>query len=478
MNFIFKGTIGSSEELPIQVHDFTLKESSNCFKLKINTEEKMWLQIFLWDKKQRLILQYLHLKEESMVDVLNNNTCILPGVLEKGEYTLELFGVSNNKIAYEIELEQAFDIWADNNFEDERLYLNRYEFDKKHNREKRWYKGDFHTHTTLSDGKQTQIELMQQAEKMKLDFFVATDHNSLPTKWVRGNALVIPGMEITPLNNHFNAIGLRKWIDFRVSSKDGGLATEEGMNRLLKEARKNGALCSINHPELKPWQWSYLNTPIESIDTMEIINDPTFLDNLEATEKALKLWDCLWNEGYHIWGIGGSDSHLLPTERYEGATKPSLIGDPGTYVFADSLSAQEIINAVKNGKIYVSRYPELSIEIYCDGESYLPGDDLTSKFLEEISGKEIVYNISFKGIDEKSELSFIENGNTIKSILVEDLKDYSISFKWTDKAYTWNRIELRNASQELLLFTNPIYKGYRKYSIFNWGELKGKVGGH
>ena len=55
--------------------------------------------------------------------------------------------------------------------------------DKVFNENKKWYKGDFHTHSIYSDGKMTREENMVSAANQKLDFFVATDHNVLPTSW-------------------------------------------------------------------------------------------------------------------------------------------------------------------------------------------------------------------------------------------------------------------------------------------------------
>ena len=147
---------------------------------------------------------------------------------------------------------------------------------------------------------------MDQAKKMGLDYFAVTDHNILPTKWIRDDVLTIPGIEITSSKGHFNALGLKKWIDWRPTCMDGGMETEEGMNRILAEAKFAGALVSINHPMLKPWEWQFKTTPLSLVDVIEIWNDPTYKDNPAATEEALQLWDILWNDGHRIYGIGGS----------------------------------------------------------------------------------------------------------------------------------------------------------------------------
>lgn len=41
-----------------------------------------------------------------------------------------------------------------------------FDIDKNYSDESRWYKGDFHTHTRLSDGKETTRSAMKKAEQM------------------------------------------------------------------------------------------------------------------------------------------------------------------------------------------------------------------------------------------------------------------------------------------------------------------------
>ncbi|MDP4145806.1 MAG: CehA/McbA family metallohydrolase [Bacillota bacterium] len=487
----FSGNIGSGEKLPLQIHRFTILKPLSCLQINISTSNKSWMQVFLWDNNNKLRLQLLHLDVESAAIIHEksekSHPCAIPGILMPGEYTLELMCASQELIEYDFEItdnvkpqenEETMEVWGDGNSESPLLYLNAYDFSKKMEKGLRWYKGDFHTHTTLSDGKMTLQKGTEKASSLGLDFFVATDHNILPCQWHKTDILVIPGIEITAMAGHFNAIGLKQWIDFRINSEDGGLTTEKGMNRLMRQAKEKGALCSVNHPELYPWQWLFEKTLLENIDTLEIINDPTYPQNKEASEKALKLWTLLWKEGYKIWGIGGSDSHLLPTENYDGSDKPSLIGDPGTYVLADGLSAEEIIEGVSKGRVYVSREVEMDIEINCGGENYYLGSDLTELFTSEQMEKVITYRVSFNGPEEEYILSVIENGRVIESKCIDNGKSCDINLIWKGTGYVWNRLELRKKNGDLLLFTNPIFKGEVEHKIFTWGQLIELSGGH
>ncbi len=67
-----------------------------------------------------------------------------------------------------------------------------------------WYKGDFHTHTTLSDGKETMVNAMNKAKMMEMDFYVPTEHNLIHTGWCDTDICILPGVEITTEKGHFN----------------------------------------------------------------------------------------------------------------------------------------------------------------------------------------------------------------------------------------------------------------------------------
>lgn len=64
---------------------------------------------------------------------------------------------------------------------------------------------------------------------------------------------------------------------------------------------------------------------------MEIVNNPTCGYAPEANDEAVSFLDYLWKHGYVVFGLGGSDSHNLESERYEGATEPSIPGGAEGY---------------------------------------------------------------------------------------------------------------------------------------------------
>lgn len=492
---IFHQQIGGSQLPPVYTHSFRLDEKVDWLSFQVSLSRKCWFGFYVWDPDGVLRVQYLYGQAPPIIllhrEPEKSSGLTLSGDLPLGEWKIEVTGVdtplsegSHHPIEYRIEMKggrgepegrhsilpQGSQVWATKEKQKNGFELFDYPWEREIERNERWYKGDFHTHTRFSDGKMSPREGMDQALKMGLDFFVATDHHVVPTGWIEDKVLVIPGIEVTSTKGHFNALGIRKWLDYRITSPDGGMEKEEGMMRLLRETREFGGLTSLNHPRLEPWHWQFRDTPLKLIDTIEIWNDPTYPFNPQATEEALKLWNLLWNEGYRIWGIGGSDSHLRPDESYTEGGEPSLIGDPGTYVFAEGLSASKILDAVSKGRVYVSRGPLMDVFVQV-GEKIFPlGSDITEGLNRSEQGR-FTYAVQLSYSDYPIILRWIVNGEEVFHQAVTGDGLYRQSFEWGERGYDWMRVEVRDEGGSLLAFTNPIYHGERKPQIFTWGEL-------
>lgn len=463
---------------------FDIDSEFDWLELTVSFSVKGWYSILIWDSEKKLRAQSLVINEPKtiMISQSSKDTSFgaVTGKVAAGTWTLEILSPpSSENRQYTIDYIGGFgqkvgnsvegSTWSKEGITDGFL-LNDYQKDQVFNTGTRWYKGDFHTHTTESDGKMTPFNGMAQARKMNLDFFVATDHNILPTKWLEDEIMVIPGVEITSSKGHFNALGLTKWVDWRPSFADGGMETEEGMNRIIRDVKAAGAIVSMNHPMLKPWEWQYRTTLLSDLDVIEIWNDPTYKDNPEATEQALILWNTLWNDGYQIYGIGGSDSHLLPTESYEEGGPPSVIGDPATFVYCEGLTARSLLNGVNRGRAYVSRGPEFIINIFVDGVSYLPGSNLTDCYddKEEI---EVWYEIMPMKTPANATLHWIKDSQSVKDIKIAEGKIIQNQFTLKKSEVTWIRFEIRSEDGELLSFVNPIFTGKKTPTLTTWGDL-------
>lgn len=371
------------------------------------------------------------------------------------------------------------EIWTDYRREKGRLTLSNYKWSKKLCKDKKWYKGDFHTHSNLSDGKMDEENYMRTAEKMNLDFTVTTEHNILPTGWCSNNkTLIIPGTEITLEDGHFNIFGLD-----RLPSIKSECSYEEMVINILKEQYKNKrSICSINHPVLEFWKWKFYNVELKYIDTLEICNDPTYYLAKDSNDNAIRLLDILWNDGYKIWGVGGSDAHILPSETYENSKDPSIIGDPATYVYSDGLSAESILNGVKRGNIYVTRGLDLDINIYKGRKRYLPGNEIKidsdKEFIEyEIKIKERYWqneNGNISAEEEPLKIIFIENGTVVDERIIEN-DGVILMRQWNRNEFKYLRAEIRTLDGEFRAYINPIYQGTKTHEIYTAGELLEKL---
>lgn len=384
------------------------------------------------------------------------------------------------------------------------LRIARYDWRKPLRAGRRWYRGDCHMHTVLSDGRQTARQLSEQALSRGLDFIIVTEHNIMTTGWPSSSLLVIPGIEMTASRGHFNALGIREWVDlFGAEEAEGtdfaddadgpggsdgardhgdgpadgpavaGIETGPGMNRALREARRQGAVCSLNHPMLAPWHWQFADTPLDGFDTIELWNDPTYPDNAAATEAALKLWTRLWNDGRTIWGIGGSDTHLLPTESYTEGGPPSLVGDPLTCVLSEELSAAAILEALRSGRCYVTRGPVLEPVLRVGDARHVPGDRIRAEGYGngDLRPLDMVYELACSGAPEGAVIRWIVDGAVHAVQRCDGDRTYLCPLSWNADEYHWVRVEVRDADQKLLAFVNPIYSGRKSPKLTTWGEL-------
>lgn len=361
--------------------------------------------------------------------------------------------------------------------EEGRLCLSseKYGWDKVYCPHSRWYKGDFHTHTTLSDGKETRSQAMKKAQKMELDFYVPTEHNLLHTGWINRELCILPGTEITTDRGHFNLFGVtevpeRLW-NLVTDSQEEGL--EQYVREIMQEAREKGWLISLNHPFLTIWSWRGKETLLSDFDCIEIVNDPTYMDGPKSNERAIQLVDALWQEGYRIYGIGGSDSHNLEDEYYPGAVSPSIPGDPATYVYCNCLTPENLLSSVKQGHVCVSRFCSIEPYITIDGRHCLPGDTLSAAAEEDEMG-ELSYSIKIRGLQKTPVVLIVRNGERLPlpTFIQEDgafEAKYNTSVNLRE--WTWVRMDIKKENGEFLGYVNPVYCGSKMPQLKTFGDI-------
>ncbi|MDR1271502.1 MAG: CehA/McbA family metallohydrolase [Clostridiales Family XIII bacterium] len=340
-----------------------------------------------------------------------------------------------------------------------------------------WYKGDFHAHTRLSDGKESVASAVEKARRLNLDFYTATDHNTIHTAWPDAPPFMLPGMEITSKRGHFNIIGLRGLPSdfFEPECMDEGFVVPERMQAILSESAKSGAVNSMNHPFLCEWKWDLPEMPLALFHTVEIICDPTYPFSREANERALALWTRLWNRGNRIYGLGGSDSHNLEHERYDGASSPSIPGDPASWVYCGPLARDGLVCGVKSGHVWVCRGGvKLHPKFLTEGTSFMPGDRIRGKNENDVSS--LSCSLSADGVIEGLRAQWVVNGEVLEEIPLRE-KDFLFRIDIDESRYTWVRIDIRDADGALYGFVNPVWWGKRPDGFRTFAQASNGISG-
>lgn len=331
---------------------------------------------------------------------------------------------------------------------------------------KGWYQGDFHTHTRLSDGKETTENASRKAERMGLDFYTPTEHNAIHTGWPETSLLILPGIEITTLLGHANLFGIThmpRALERILEDKEEA-ALKADLEQIQQECRKEHWLFSINHPFLYIWKWLYGDLRLDGVHCLEIINDPTYEADPEAKEgkanqRAVALADLLWADGHRICAIGGSDSHNTLEERYPGATEPSVPGDPATFVYMEDLSAEHLLEGVRSCNCYVTRHCRIETGLLFGGQ--LPEDK-----------EELPYRICLRGQKEKPEIFYLHNGKRVDCRVTgrEDAWEVAGTVRLTEEAYQWIRFGAEAKDGGFLFYGNAITRGTGKQKLRTFGE--------
>ena len=323
-----------------------------------------------------------------------------------------------------------------------------------------WYTGDFHAHTSFSDGVYSPDELVTLARAEGLDFLSITDHNTigaLSAFTIRPTMPIMRGIEITLKIGHFNVFDVDSWpdwLDEMLPGENRHLSAVDwrDSNQMMGRCKEEGWLVSINHPYLSPWGWKDVETLLGHLDTLEIWNDPTWEGNSWANPAAVDYWTRLLNAGYRITAIGGTDYHY-PTKQSD-PYQPRL-SMPRTYVYAENLSAAAILDAVRQRRAIVSMgETKLAFAAESDGGRHIVGAEFGRvrgmvEFRAEVEADRPVFRVQL-----------IKNG----AVLAEERgKDGRAQVQWQsqidpDEA-AWFRCDVRDEDDNFLALTNPFFSG-------------------
>jgi len=230
----------------------------------------------------------------------------------------------------------------------------------------KWYKGNTHTHTLNTDGRDVPYEVAKWYRERGYNFVVVTDHEYItPVAPLNdllgrtGNFLLISGQEVTDRSEekpiHSNGLGLTKVV---MPSK---LANKvESLQKNIDNIRAAGGIPQLNHPNFG-WALSAAEIrQLKGLRLMEIYNGHPMVNNLgggPGFPSAEAIWDELLTGGMRIYAIGDDDVHQLQSK---GDAIEALPGQAWIYVKASELTSAAILTAIDNGEFYASTGVELA----------------------------------------------------------------------------------------------------------------------
>lgn len=236
------------------------------------------------------------------------------------------------------------------------------DFDNPFEAEGRWFKGNLHTHSTMSDGYRTCGQLVELYRDAGYDFLSITDHGVLTAVGhLRDRGLLlIPGEEISvgesEIGTFFHVVGVNiasqiPWSDF-----NRGAHPQEAID-VINEL---GGIAIIAHP-----YWSGLTH-----------NDLRDLKDYAGVEIYNTTCDVMRNLGFsasHIDGLlaAGHRPLIFATDDHHGEDRelrPLDALKAWIMVKAGGCSVDEIMSSIRSGLFYSSMGPEIkNIEMEKDG---------------------------------------------------------------------------------------------------------------
>lgn len=266
--------------------------------------------------------------------------------------------------------------------------------------------------------------------------------------------LIIQGQEITGEPGHVNIWGKKVPVD-----PPYALDNAEDYKKIIDKCKEKGATISVNHPFCSECGF-HLDLEAYPFDCVEVWNTIQHSDNM----KNRDWWVDQLLKGNRIAAVGGSDFH----KNYYNV---SLLASPTTYVNAKSKSEKDILEAMREGRCFVTNSPNAStLFLNCgyaeigDTVSLSDNQKLEIKVSDFKRGHTLrVYNndrVIFETTAQKSTEAFL----IAVDIEEEGFVRAEITYKFSPvvkKLYTAVESKFLNGSGEvpefIWAFTNPIW---------------------
>lgn len=205
----------------------------------------------------------------------------------------------------------------------------------------KWYRGNLHTHTTVSDGRYTPEEAIALYQWMGYDFLALTDHWKLSQGGRWQDMLLLPGIELDTMVEHegYHIVGV-------------GLRHMPQVNRGASPQALIDAVCAaggraiLAHPSwslLCPEHMAQLKG-LSGAEVMNAVSQSPF--NGDRADSAVLL-DITAALGARLPFMAADDSHF-----YQGEQGSCFI-----WINAGELTQEALLEAMDAGRFFASQGP-------------------------------------------------------------------------------------------------------------------------
>lgn len=244
--------------------------------------------------------------------------------------------------------------------------------------------GDFHVHTTLSDGSLTLLGIGRQAERRALDVIALTEHNSaLPgavaRAWsrLRGGPIVLRGEEVTSSKFHLIAVGI-----------DETVSPSQPLADVIADIHRQNGVAIAAHPVKRYWaNYEPVRTMLDGSEVMHPLAYSSGFpgwkwDDLPAFYEATPGLMPIGSSDYH-WG-----SHLGLCRTFVFVTEP--VSEESVL---EALRARRTVVRDRTGRLYGK--PELVDAI---AKEPIAGRAVDYRYEGETTGDRILRVVGFFGL--------------------------------------------------------------------------------
>lgn len=199
-------------------------------------------------------------------------------------------------------------------------------------------RGQLHTHSIFSDGKQSPTQVVRAYKKAGYDFVAMTDHNRYtPDPGVKG-ILYIPGSED---NRDYKCLHLNR-IGTKVQSEG-----DKSPQTIASQGRVEGAFVQINHPD---WPGSYPEDPCWSDEALLEMFD---YDAVEVWNQSVHPKHNHYEHRIDMLLSHGRRTNMTAVDDCHDVTNPRCM-HASVYVFTGERTVPSIMRNLKSGNFYSS----------------------------------------------------------------------------------------------------------------------------